>query len=702
LSKGVPFANPYVIDKPIIEASHFYGRIDLLDWIENSLDKGQPLLVVQGPHRMGKSSLLHRLATHLGSKYMVFPVAEVAESRLDLLLWQIALAITESLPGDIVFSLQDPLGEEPKREDFEGQASYFGEEFLPRLSKVVGGKGLLLALDDFHLWGGGDSALQAELLSYLTSLELPLLLTWEGPTEEMLSPALVWRLGPLDREEARRLITEPSAEILDYDYEAQERILTLTSGHPYFVQLLCYALFERCASKRWVLTQDVDEVVPETMVLGGGFIEHLLAASSPQERVALAALGAMRGIHGLILEEEVCYFVERRRIPLSPEELRVALHRLVERGLLVSMAPHTYRFQVELLRDWLGKKEEFGGSLVGEVRPGGRIGLGLKRFLWPMAAALLVILLFLWSMRSRSQPPTGGEEGQGGPVSPTPTSLVAIEASPTQPLAARQTIAYMFWEGESGTWEIYLMASDGSNRTPLTQNEVNDTWPSWSYDGGRLLFVSERDGNREIYLMDVNGSEQANLSRNPAPDSSPSFSPDGTRIVFASHRDGNWEIYIMDADGSQQARVTFNEEPDYAPVWSPDGTKIAFVSERDGNKEIYVMEADGSEETRLTYNEATDTSPAWSPDGTKIAFESYRDDDMELYIMNADGSGQRDLINDHTADDHGPSWSPDGSQILCYSNRDGNWDIYQIEVDGTGRVNLTKSAEAEQGPAWRP
>ncbi|MCJ7668533.1 MAG: DUF5050 domain-containing protein [Anaerolineae bacterium] len=699
MSKGVPFANPYVIDKPIVEASHFYGRLDLLDWIESSLDKGQPLLVVQGPHRIGKSSLLHQLPTHLGSKYMVFLVGEVADSRLDLLLWQIALAMTGSLPEEAVFSSQDPGGEEPKREDFEGQASYFGEKFLPRLSKVVGGRRLLLALDDFHLWAGGDSGVQAELLSYLTSLKLNLLLTWEGPAGEMLSPALIWRLGPLDRKEAERLITEPSAEILEYDYEAQERILALTSGHPYFVQLLCYALLERCASKGWVLVQDVDEVVPESMALGESYLEHLLAAFPSQERVTLAALGAMRGIHGLILEEEVCYLLQRRRIPLSPEELRVALHRLVERGILVNMGPHTYRFQVELLRVWLGKAEGFRESLFGERTPRGKGGPGLERFFWPMAAALLVIVLFLWSTRSRSQPPTGGE---GGAIPATPTTLGAIGVSPTQTQPPSQTIAYMFWEEESGSWEIYLMASDGSNRTPLTQNEVNDTWPSWSYDGRRLLFVSERDGNREIYLMNADGSEQVNLSRNPAPDSHPSFSPDGTKIAFASHRDGNWEIYIMDGDGSDQARVTFNEEPDYAPVWSPDGTKIGFVSERDGNTEVYVMETDRWEATRLTSNEATDTSPAWSPDGTKIAFESYRDNDMEIYIVNADGSGQRTLTNDHTADDHGPSWSPDGSQIVYFSNRDGNWDIYRIGVDGTGRVNLTNSAEGEQGPAWRP
>jgi len=75
---------------------------------------------------------------------------------------------------------------------------------------------------------------------------------------------------------------------------------------------------------------------------------------------------------------------------------------------------------------------------------------------------------------------------------------------------------------------------------------------------------------------------------------------------------------------------------------------------------------------------------------------------MEIYIMNADGSGPRNLTNDHTIDDYGPSWSPDGTKIIYYAYRDGRWDLYLMGVDGTGRVNLTKSAETEQGPAWRP
>jgi hypothetical protein len=70
--------------------------------------------------------------------------------------------------------------------------------------------------------------------------------------------------------------------------------------------------------------------------------------------------------------------------------------------------------------------------------------------------------------------------------------------------------------------------------------------------------------------MDPDGSDQTQLTSNDDfDDSNPTWSPDGTQIVFASNRDTDFEIFVMDADGSDQTQLTSNSADDTRPNWQP-------------------------------------------------------------------------------------------------------------------------------------
>ena len=166
------------------------------------------------------------------------------------------------------------------------------------------------------------------------------------------------------------------------------------------------------------------------------------------------------------------------------------------------------------------------------------------------------------------------------------------------------------------------MNVDGSGQHQLTHDPGPDQNPAWSPDGRTIAFKSYRDerplGGRKwqemIYVMNADGSGQRKLTRLSNSDGSFSWSPDGRRIAFVSDRDGNDEVYVINVDGSGLRNLTRNPARDGHPKWSSDGRTIGFVSNRGGNRDIYVMNADGSRQRNLTRGiDQQAFGIAWSP-----------------------------------------------------------------------------------------
>jgi Tol biopolymer transport system component len=112
----------------------------------------------------------------------------------------------------------------------------------------------------------------------------------------------------------------------------------------------------------------------------------------------------------------------------------------------------------------------------------------------------------------------------------------------------------LIFEVSSSIW-TYNRATGTALRLTLT---TGDSRAHYSPDGTKIVFQSTRDGQAEIYVMNSDGSGQTRLTENSAADTAPSWSPDGTRILFTSLRDGPMSpaLYVMTADGKNQTRVT--------------------------------------------------------------------------------------------------------------------------------------------------
>lgn len=686
--------NPYPLGRPA-PAGRFVGRRSLIDDVKSRLAAGfqTPLLAVQGPLGMGKTSLLHQIRRELERRWRVLLVDLEAETPK-------TLAEPYHLLSRVVAAALDAEIGSSRR----GSRREARDDLVELLDSV--GEPVVLALEGWDSLLVGEGELLGEWdqrLSELVQDGPKMAVLWTGERSPRLwgseDSDRIRGLEGLDRRPAEAMIRSPAEGILSYDWEAAQEIISLTDGHPGHIQILCYDLFETCLHRGRVRLRDVEIAVSRPSSEAQEQLARLRERATPHERAVLEEFARMRGGRGMILRDELAQASAESRQRLSGVVLEAGLKGLVDRGILAQLGRFAYGPRTELLGLWMSAEsrttDRTGRMRLGGARTVRSIGRGM---LPPVAAAAAVLILLAWSL-------LGDGAGAGAPSArPSPGGMVSAlgdTEAPVIPAGSSFEIAFMVWDAASETWEVAVATSDGSHRRRLTQNIWNDSWPTWSRDGRMIYFVSERDGNREIYVMEADGTALRNLSRHPAPDSNPSTSPQGTRLAFASRRDGNWEIYQSDADGSQPARMTFHDAFDYAPAWSPDGRQIAFVSERDGDLEIFVMNADGARLLQLTQNEATDASPAWSPDGRQIAFQSYRDGNMEIYIMNADGSGQRNLSNRPLADDHEPAWSPDGAQIMFSSNAGENWDLYLVDVLVGGVRNLTESTAIEQAPVWR-
>ena len=189
---------------------------------------------------------------------------------------------------------------------------------------------------------------------------------------------------------------------------------------------------------------------------------------------------------------------------------------------------------------------------------------------------------------------------------------------------------------------ISIMDLNGQNRRRLTNNLAVERSPSFSPDGQTIIFeaveqttrTQDQEPDLEIFTISVDGQNKIQLTNNEVDDGFPSFSPDGQKIVFVSHRANNYDIFIMNQNGTELQQLTHTVSGDYQPSFSPDGLQIVYVSNRNNDYELFTMDSDGQNQRPLTNSVGVNLEPKFSPDGQKIYFTSDRDGYMRIFCLN--------------------------------------------------------------------
>ncbi len=211
---------------------------------------------------------------------------------------------------------------------------------------------------------------------------------------------------------------------------------------------------------------------------------------------------------------------------------------------------------------------------------------------------------------------------------------------------------------------IYLMDIDGRNQRPLIDIDGAQRSPVFSPDGKKIAFESKSptQGNvsapgdadnsdtLEIYIIHTDGTNKTQLTHNDVDDGHPTWAPNGKRIAFSSMVEDIYQISMVSATGGQVKQLTFSNASHYQPTFSPDGKRIIYISNAHNHYTLWMMDANGTNKIQLTNHVGAHFEPSLSQDGKTLVFSSDRSDHMRIYLMNLAQPVQEEELKARLAD----------------------------------------------------
>ena len=232
------------------------------------------------------------------------------------------------------------------------------------------------------------------------------------------------------------------------------------------------------------------------------------------------------------------------------------------------------------------------------------------------------------------------------------------------------TGAYLYVSYQLGQPKIFVASTKDGKKRRVTSVRGNQLMPAVSKQRDQVAFICDITGNPDLFLQPFSpekgaiGKPQQIFSARLATQGSPTFSPDGSRIAFVSNKDGSPKIYTIQipAPGTnisdiKATLISKANRESTAPCWSPDGTKLAYCARSNGNRQIWIYDFNTKQETQITTGSGNKENPSWAPNSLHLVYNSSDPKSSNLFIINLNqhepvqitsGSGEKQF----------PNWEP--------------------------------------------
>jgi Tol biopolymer transport system component/DNA-binding winged helix-turn-helix (wHTH) protein len=224
-----------------------------------------------------------------------------------------------------------------------------------------------------------------------------------------------------------------------------------------------------------------------------------------------------------------------------------------------------------------------------------------------------------------------------------PARLDLSDANPGEVAVSKtgQRLVFTHYSGDSNILRGELKNAHLTGAAPLIASTRYEARPSYSSNGKRIAFESDRTGNEEIWTSSADGSQTLQLtSFGNAWAGSPRWSPDDRQIAFDSNAAGKWDIYVIPSDGGKPVRFTQGSGSSLRPSWSHDGKWIYYCASQNSGPQIWKKGAAGRPEIQLTKNGGC--NPIESRDGAYIYY--LKPDSRALWRVPASGGDESEIL----------------------------------------------------------